>query len=160
MGRHCILCGRERPNEQFGGGRGLRSVICRKCRQIPKDVRKRMLATDEVLGFLEQKNISKKNIKRLIELESIGEASFENLRSLVLEIAHAHPQKRQRWKNIRKTDRNLFDRIRDSKWFDWVFDSDDFQWDFDEFDDYELCEHEIDYINSLLIECEDRWLTC
>jgi len=91
MGRCCILCGRERPNERFGG-RGLRSVVCRDCMQLPKEVRACALATDEVLGFVEQKNISAKNIKRLVELESIGDATFQRLRSLVLEIARVHPR--------------------------------------------------------------------
>lgn len=93
MGRCCILCGRERPNERFGG-RGLRSVVCRDCMQLPKEVRACALATDEVLGFVEQKNISANNIKRLVELESIGDATFQRLRSLVLEIARVHPPPR------------------------------------------------------------------
>lgn len=64
MGRGCMLCGRVRPNERFGG-RGLRSRICGHCRRMPKLERQKALRMSELQGFLEQSNISKKNIKRL-----------------------------------------------------------------------------------------------
>lgn len=64
MGRVCDCCGCERPNERFGG-RGQRARICRDCRRLPKVELERLLAMEEILGFVEQSNISTKNIARL-----------------------------------------------------------------------------------------------
>lgn len=107
MGRYCKICGRSRPNEQYGG-RGLRSVVCARCRRRPKSERQWILATDEVYGFLTQSNISKKNIKRIEQLASIEDATFQDLRTLVLEIATVLPRKRKRWKTLRKRYPDLF----------------------------------------------------
>jgi hypothetical protein len=121
MGRYCKICGYSRPNEQFGG-RGLRAVICKKCRTRPKPERERILATDEVYGFLDQSNISAKNINRLQELDSIEHEPFQQLRSLVLAIAHVKPGKKRRWKVLRAKHRNLFDRLVESGLFDHLLD--------------------------------------
>ena len=49
----------------------MRRVICSACRRLPKEQQQCALWTDEVLGFLKQSNISKKNIKRLREAAPI-----------------------------------------------------------------------------------------
>ena len=121
MGRCCKICGRSRPNEQFGG-KGLRAVICKKCRSRPKVERDRILAIDEVYGFLEQSNISTKNIKRIQELESIEDEPFQRLRSLVLEISRVKPGKKRRWKVIHAMHRSLFERLVESELFDHLID--------------------------------------
>ena len=98
MGRTCRICGRQRPNEQFNG-KGYGASVCKRCRKRPKAEQQRILATDEVLGFLmNQKNISAKNILRLEKLASIEDADFQTLRVLALEIAQVKPHKRRRWK--------------------------------------------------------------
>lgn len=96
MGRTCRICCRQRPSEQFHG-KGQGASVCKKCRKRPKSEQQRILATDEVLGFLiGQRNISAKNIQRLEKLETIDDEKFQSLRTLALEIAHAKPHKRGR----------------------------------------------------------------
>lgn len=121
MGRTCRVCGRERAHEQFGG-KGMRAVICRRCRHRPKEAQRLGLATDEVYSFLDQSNISAINIKRLGELESIDNAGFQTLRVLVLEIAKVHPRKRRRWKFLKEKYPELLTRIVSSERFDYLLD--------------------------------------
>ena len=109
MGRGCSICLRERPNEWFGGGKGMRSHVCKRCRRDhSKDEIRCQLATDEVFGFLSQSNISKKNIKRLESLKELDNEEFQEIRSLVLAIAKTHPRSKKRWKAIRKNRLDLW----------------------------------------------------
>lgn len=121
MGRTCKVCGSSRPHEKFGG-RGRRRVICSDCRRLPKDEITRILATEEVYHFLDQSNISKKNIARLKSLTSIEDERFQQLRGLVLEIAKAKPHKKKRWKFLRKEHPELLERAVKSGFFDWLLD--------------------------------------
>lgn len=107
MGRYCHVCGRHRPHEQFGG-RGQRAIICSKCRRLPREERMRVLWLNEIFGFLEQSNISKKNLRRLQQLEAEEIAEVASLASLVRRIACVHPRKRKRWKRLRQEHRELF----------------------------------------------------
>ena len=116
MGRRCRICGRERPNEKFGG-KGYAASVCRDCRQLPKAEQQRILATDEVWGFLYQTNISAKNIARLESLASIEDPDFQELRTLVLEIARVRPQKRKRWKNVWLERPDLYRKVIAAGWF-------------------------------------------
>jgi hypothetical protein len=100
----------------------MRAMICSKCRQRPKEERRRILATEEVYGFVMQSNISAKNIERLKELASIEDAEFRNLRTLVLEIATVLPRKRRRWKLLRLNHSKLYEQIVDSGLFDDLLD--------------------------------------
>ena len=105
----------------------MRAIICSKCRQRPKEERQRILATEEVHGFLMQSNISSKNIKRLEELAAIEDAEFQDLRSLVLEIATVRPRKRRRWKLLRQNHSELCERIVDSGLFDYLLEEHNFE---------------------------------
>jgi len=116
MGRYCRICGRERSNEKFGG-QGYAAFVCRDCRQLPKAEQALILASDEVWGFLEQTNISAKNIARLESLASVHDAAFQELRMLVLEIARVSPRKRNRWKKVRQERPDLYRRIVAAGWF-------------------------------------------
>lgn len=109
MGRVCDCCGRERPNERFGG-RGQRARICSDCRRLPKATLQRQLAFDEIFGFMEQSNISQKNIARLKALDAIHDTTFQKLRLLILEIAQVAPRRRRRWKLIASNNRDLLER--------------------------------------------------
>ena len=95
MGRTCLICFRERPHERFGG-KGYGARVCKECRQRPKSEQKRILAENEIFGFVNQQNISAKNIRRLEELVSIEDPGFQFLRRLTLEIARITPRKRKR----------------------------------------------------------------
>ncbi|HQX52816.1 MAG TPA: hypothetical protein PLR25_23045 [Planctomycetaceae bacterium] len=116
MGRNCRICGRKRPNEKFGG-KGYAAFVCRDCRQRPKPEQALILAKDEVWGFLQQTNISAKNIARLESLASIQDAAFQELRMLVLEIASVRPRKRKRWKNVWLEYPDLYRRVIAAGWF-------------------------------------------
>lgn len=100
-------------------------MVCRRCRQRPKDEQQRILATDEVYGFLDQSNISAKNILRLRELETIDNMTFQSLRTIVLEIATLVPRKRKRWKNLSDKHPLLLQSMVDSELFDHVLDDKD-----------------------------------
>lgn len=70
----------------------------------------RVLWMDEIYGFLEQSNISKKNLRRLGQLEKEEIADVASLAGLVRQIAEAHPRKRYRWKRLRRQHGSLFRR--------------------------------------------------
>ena len=116
MGRTCRICGRGRANENFGG-KGYSASVCRDCRKLPKTQQALILATDEVWGFLEQTNISAKNIARLETLASIEDAAFQKLRMLVLDVARVRPRKRKRWKNVWLEHPDLYRRVIAAGWF-------------------------------------------
>ena len=64
-----LMCGERFPgmktgNEKFSG-RGHRNQICKDSQRLPRDQRDRIERMDELYGFLEQPNISRKNITRL-----------------------------------------------------------------------------------------------
>lgn len=106
----------------------MRAITCRQCRQRPKDERQRILATDEIYGFLDQSNISQTNIERLEQLSSIDDSTFQKLRTMVLEIAILSPRKRKRWAKLREKNLELFQRIVESSLFDHVLDEQDDDW--------------------------------
>ncbi len=80
---------------------------------MPKANRLRMLLTDEVLGFLQQSNISKKNITRLTVIEQCGIDDVARLATVVREIAIAKPGKRKRWNFVRRGRPQLFQQALD-----------------------------------------------
>ena len=95
MGHYCRICERVRPNERFTG-RGHKKAICKECSRLPKAEIESVLHLQEVWGFLEQSNISPKNLARLQEIvESPNEAVRQHA-ELVLEVARIAPRKRRR----------------------------------------------------------------
>jgi len=91
MGRVCDICGRDRPNEAFGGGRGPRSHICNRCMQMPKQKRKLIEAELELSSFLGQTHISDRNISRVRQLAGILNSKVSTLASEMLEVLDAAP---------------------------------------------------------------------
>ena len=67
MSHFCRICKTYKPNERFSG-KGHGAHICNKCKKMDKDKRRAIEQEDEIFGFLKQKNISAKNIKRLEKL--------------------------------------------------------------------------------------------
>ncbi|WP_146527876.1 hypothetical protein [Novipirellula artificiosorum] len=74
---------------------------------MPKIEQQRLLRLGEIHGFLEQSNISKKNIKRLSTLETDAITEVAELASLVKRIAVAQPRRRRRWKWLWRSQREL-----------------------------------------------------
>jgi hypothetical protein len=111
MGHWCHICGRTRANEKFSG-RGHRDHVCKDCQRTPRAKRDRLEHIDELWDFLNQSNISAKNIERLKVLVSGSgsDTEVQTLALLVLDIALVHPHKRQRWRHLATRQRDLLHR--------------------------------------------------
>ena len=121
MGRYCRICGRVRPHEYFGG-KGRRQYVCRDCRKRPKAEVERIEREDEICGFMEQSNISEKNIQRLETLIHSKVPGIADLASLVLAVARVKPHKRRRFKFLARHHRDLLNRLIQSGLFDGFVD--------------------------------------
>ena len=120
MGHYCRICGRVRANERFSG-RGHRDHICKDCQRMPREKRQRIEQLDELYGFLDQSNISNRNIERLTTLTQATDLEVRELASLLLEIARVHPRKRRRLKFLVWPRRDLLKRMKaalDQEWFE------------------------------------------
>ena len=95
MTHWCRICFRHRPNEKFSG-KGHRDHICKECSQSPRAERDAIDHEREIHGYYEQRNISKKNLKRLVVLSKLSEPSISALAEAVLAVGQAKPHKRKR----------------------------------------------------------------
>jgi hypothetical protein len=111
MPHYCRICGRSRANEKFSG-RGHRDHICKDCQRLPRDQRDHIERMDELCGFLEQSNISSKNIARLEILAQHTSSEIKDLAILILEVARVKPHKRRRWKFLAQNHSELFLRLK------------------------------------------------
>jgi hypothetical protein len=111
MPHYCRICGRGRANEKFSG-RGHRNHICKDCQRLPRDQLDRIERMDELYGFLEQSNISPKNITRLKILGQHANSEVKHLALLILEVARVKPHKRRRWKFLAQNHHELFLRLK------------------------------------------------
>ncbi|HEX9047137.1 MAG TPA: hypothetical protein VF988_08920 [Verrucomicrobiae bacterium] len=109
MGHFCRICQSLRPNEQFTG-RGHRDHICKECQRLPRDEQDQMERLDELYGFLQQSNISAKNVARLKSLSQHANKEVADSAALILEIARVLPHKRNRWLKLARRHRPLLDR--------------------------------------------------
>ena len=110
LSHYCWVCGRTRANERFSG-KGHARHICKDCQRLPREQRDRVQALLEVEGFLEQKNISGKNVARLETLTRSADGEVRQKAGLVLEVAHLAPHKRRRHSNLAKTRPDLLNRL-------------------------------------------------
>jgi hypothetical protein len=111
MPYYCRICCRRRRNEKFSG-RGHRIHICKDCQRLPREQRDRIERMDELYGFLEQSNISPKNISRLEILAQHASSEIKDLALLILEVARVKPHKRRRWKFLAQNHSELFLRLK------------------------------------------------
>lgn len=107
MGHYCRICGRERANEKFSG-KGHRAHVCKDCWKLPPAQREKIETEDEVVGFLRQSRISRKNLQRLAELSGHADAGIRHLAGLVRRVAEISEGKRKRWGKIRALDPALY----------------------------------------------------
>jgi hypothetical protein len=112
MPHYCRICARGRRNEKFSG-RGHRIHICKDCQRLPRDQRDRIERIDELYGFLDQSNISVKNIARLEMLTQHASREVKDLALLILEVARVKPHKRRRWKFLAQNHSELFVRLKE-----------------------------------------------
>ena len=111
MPHYCRICGRGRPNEKFSG-RGHRDHICKDCQRLPREQLDRIERMDELYGFLDQSNISPKNIARLEALAQHASSEVKEIALLILEVARVKPHKRRRWKFLEQNHPELFQRLK------------------------------------------------
>ena len=110
MGRYCVICGLERPNEAFSG-RGHGIGICKKCDKMPKSARQRIMDEDFMAQALEQKNISEKNVAYFNEMRLRYPDSLGERAAVMAELGSVHPRKRKRYGFLYHNRRELFDRM-------------------------------------------------
>lgn len=110
MSHYCKICGRNRPNEKFSG-KGHKIHVCKECAALPKEKRQSIEQEDEIFGFLNQSNISKKNIARLKVLASSENDKISEYANIVLEVAQIVPHKKRRLKILAKERKDLLQRL-------------------------------------------------
>jgi len=77
---------------------------------MPREKRDRIERLDELRGFLDQRNISAKNIGRLKAFVGHADPEVQELATVVLDVALVHPYKRRRWRHLAARHRDLFHR--------------------------------------------------
>lgn len=95
MGHFCRTCDRVRTNEKFSG-KGHRTQVCKDCSRHPNEERSRRELEVEIAGFLQQSNISRKNLTRLSTLATSQKPEIAELAEVVLEIGRIKPHGRRR----------------------------------------------------------------
>lgn len=81
----------------------------------------------EILGFMDQSNISRKNVTRLKALGAIDDATFQKLRMLILEIAQVAPRRRRRGKLIASSNGDLLERAIEAGLIEDLLEPDQFE---------------------------------
>lgn len=117
MGHGCRICGRTRANEKFSG-KGHKNHICKECAAMPKDEITEIEQKDEIYGFMQQSNISSKNIARLNELKNAKNNEVSEWASLVLEVAKIKPHKRRRLKILAAKNKELLLKLTEIGFID------------------------------------------
>ena len=110
MGHYCWVCGRTRANEKFSG-KGHGQHICKECARLPRAERDGTRALMDIQGFLDQRNISAKNISRLKRLCGSSSEEVRRKAALVLEVARAKPGRRRRWGALARSNPALVGRL-------------------------------------------------
>jgi hypothetical protein len=105
----CRICACRRAYDAFSR-RGRRLSICRDCQNLPEIDLDRIEVGDELCGFVEQSNISEKNIARLVELTLHEDPALREHAEALLGIARVHPRKKKRWKRLVETHCHLVHR--------------------------------------------------
>lgn len=113
MGHWCRVCGCNKPNEKFSG-KGYRNHICEECSKKPKEEIEANDHEEEIFGFMNQSNISKKNILRLQKLQNSENKRISELASITLEVALVKPHKKRRLKFLANDYRELFIKVKES----------------------------------------------
>ncbi|MCU0714045.1 MAG: hypothetical protein MUC43_18455 [Pirellula sp.] len=108
---------------KYCGGKPYRGQgICRECEKRPKAEnikRLRLWNGEETLyDFLNQSNISDRNIKTMESLQDIEDEGFRQFLEIVQEIAKVRPFKRRRWIVIRDKHQALWQRIIENDYFE------------------------------------------
>jgi hypothetical protein len=109
-GHYCRICGSSKPNEAFSG-KGHRNHICKECSRLPKNEMDAIEQKDEIINFLNQSHISKKNISLLHSLVESPDEEVAKLARIVLDVAKVKPYKKHRLKFLAKEHRDLLEKL-------------------------------------------------
>ena len=85
--------------------------MCKACQRLPRTEREYIEIMDELSGYLDQSNISRKNVIRLTQLCGHSNLKVRDRASLILEIANVKPHKRRRFKFLARYGRDLLERL-------------------------------------------------
>jgi len=85
--------------------------VCQDCSRLPRQTRFRIEALDEIWGFLEQTNMSAKNIARLALLAQSDDDEVREIASIALAIGKAQPGRRGRYHAIKAEQPELWQRM-------------------------------------------------
>ncbi len=110
FGHYCRICGKRKPNEKFSG-KGHKTHVCKKCASLPIEERNRREFLEEIYGYWQQSNISKKNIERLKILQESTIIDVAELSNAVLEVAKLYPFKKKRIRKIAKENKELIPKL-------------------------------------------------
>ena len=111
MGHWCRVCDRKRPNEGFSG-KGHRHHICKACQKLPKSKRAAILREQELWGYLNQSNISKRNRRRLEELTHCIDPDQAAMAAVILEVARVKPHRKKRGRYLARDHPELLRRLK------------------------------------------------
>lgn len=112
-GHYCRICRRTRPNEKFSG-KGHRNHICKDCARKPKSDIDEIDQKQEIFGYLQQSNISKKNINRLSILAASDNSKIAEVAEIVLDVAKVKPHKKRRLKMLARERRDLLAKLEET----------------------------------------------
>ena len=121
MAHYCRICGNHKPNEKFSG-KGHRTHICKQCSMLPAIERDHVDHSNEIFGYWNQKNISKKNLVRLKIMSESKDPEISKLAAVVLVVAEQYPAKRKRISRIAKENTELISRLEKVNLIhEWVY---------------------------------------
>jgi len=110
VGHWCRICSQHRSNEKFSG-KGHRDHICKECSSRPIAERDAIDNEREIYGYYEQKNISKKNLKRLNALSKSSDFGIAALAEAVLAVCRAKPHRRKRLSFLARNHPDVMDKL-------------------------------------------------
>ena len=113
MGHWCRICDRNRANEKFSA-KGHKNHICRDCAKKPKEEIEIIDQEQEIFRYLNQSNISAKNLSRLEQLAKSQSQRIAELAAIVLEVGRIKPHKRRRLKFLARGHRELLRKLDDT----------------------------------------------
>lgn len=88
---------------------------CKACRRsIPKNERCKIFAEEEIVGFLRQGHISKRNLARLAELGEDPDKRIAGIAKIVRVVGRLQPYKRKRIGKLARESRFLLHRLQET----------------------------------------------
>lgn len=97
-------------NEKFSG-KGHSHHICKKCFRLSKEYQQKRIDENYVCNILHQKNISRNNINRLIDISKKYTGELSDQTKILIKVGELHPQKKKRNGFLYHKHRDVFDEL-------------------------------------------------